>query len=328
MTSRINIALNKLNSKGIECGILLKPENIYYLTDFFPTSKAALILKENPILLVSRMDYQLAEESEVEVEVTENFGDKLNLKVKKVAVEKKYASIEFCEKHLKDKKIYDLNFIQEMRKLKDKGEIKTIKRAARITEGVIKTVEGELNGKLEREIAALAEYKIREKTELAFNAIVASDENSAIPHHQPGGKKITGKVIILDIGAKVNGYHSDITRTFFLDKEPELYPIVLEAQKAGIKECYAGNNVKNVDLATRKVIREHGYEDYFLHSTGHGIGLEIHEPPILHKKIDGTLEKGMVVTVEPGIYKDYGVRMEDMILVGSKAKLLTRMKKC
>jgi Xaa-Pro dipeptidase len=328
MASRLRNALDKLSEEGLECGIVLKPENIYYLTDFFPTTTAALLLREDPLLIVSKMDQRLAEAAKVEFKAVEKFTQEFNLKYSKIGVEKKFASIEFYEKHLKGKEVRDLGFIEELRKFKEKEEIKKMKRAARITEMVMKMAAGELIGKKERDVAALAEYKLKEKASLAFDAIVAAGENSAVPHHTPGDKKIkAGEVVILDIGARVEHYNADISRTFCLDSEPELYPIALEAQKAAIRECHAGNEVKKADAAAREVFREYGCEEYFLHSTGHGIGLEVHEPPRLSKDVEGRFEKGMVVTVEPGIYKEYGIRIEDMVLVGKKAKLLTKLRK-
>lgn len=325
--SRLNIALDKLGGAELECGIVLKPENIYYLTGFYPTTMAALLLREEPLLLVSKMDQRLAEAAIVEFKAVEKFEPEFNLNYGKIGVEKKYAPIEFYEKHLRGKEVHELGFIEDMRKHKDEKEIRKMKKAARITEGAIKSVAEEMRGKKEKELAALAECRIKEKAKLAFDAIVAAGENSAIPHHTPGDKKIGSEVVILDMGARVEHYNSDITRTFCLKGEAELYPITLEAQRAAIRECRAGNEIKNADLAAREVLREYGCEEYFLHSTGHGLGLEVHEPPRLTKDSEGVFEEGMVVTVEPGIYKDYGVRIEDMVLVGKKAKLLTKLEK-
>lgn len=328
MRRRLERALDAMKEHGLECGIVLKPENIYYLANFYPTAMAALLLKEEPLLIVSKMDSGLAEAAKVEFKAVEKFEAEFNLEYDKIGVEKKYASIEFYEKHLKGKEVHNLEFIEEMRKYKEKEEIKKMKRAARITEEVMKSAADELIGKKERDVAALAEYKIKEKAELAFDAIVAAGENSAVPHHTPGDKKIRARdVVILDMGAQVEHYNADVTRTFCLGSEPELYSIALEAQKAAIQECYAGNEVRNADLAAREVLREYGWEEYFLHSTGHGIGLEVHEPPRLTKDAKGRFEKDMVVTVEPGIYKEYGVRIEDMVLVRKRPVLLTKLRK-
>ena len=119
----------------------------------------------------------------------------------------------------------------------------------------------------------------------------------------------------------MNGYHTDMTRTFFNNQAKgfnEVYRIVLEAQRAGIRECYEGNDLKNPDLAVRGVLKEYGLEKYFLHATGHGVGLNIHEPPSVGKRSKGKFKKGMVVTVEPGVYTEFGVRIEDLVLVGKR----------
>jgi Xaa-Pro dipeptidase len=321
---RLERALDALRELGLGCGLVVKPENIYYLTGFYPTTKAALVLKEEPLLLVSRMDSRLAEEAEVEYLAVEKIEAELDLEYDRIGIEKNFIPIEFYEKHLKGKEVHDLSFIEEMRKHKEREEITRIKKAARIAQEVMKGIAGEMLEKTERELAALAEYRIKEKARLAFDAIVASGVNSAVPHHTPGDKKITGEVVILDMGAQVEHYNSDVTRTYFFDEEPELYSVALEAQKAAVKECFAGNEVRKPDLAAREVLREYGCEEYFLHSSGHGIGLEVHEPPRLTRDAEERFEEGMVVTVEPGIYKEYGIRIEDMVLVKKRPVLLTK----
>jgi Xaa-Pro dipeptidase len=324
MAGRLERALDALENLNLDCGILFKPENIYYLTDYYPTARAALILRDAPLLVVSKMDAHLAEASEVEFKAAEKINKELPLGVKRIGVEKNYLSLEFYERHLKGKEVYNLGFIDEMRSRKDRGEIARIKKAAQITSRVIKEASEGRIGKEERELAAQVEYMIKKRAELAFNAIVAAGENSAIPHHTPGARRILwDDVVILDIGARVEHYNADLTRTILPEREDEIYEAALEAQKAGIKECYAGNEVKKADLAVRRVLREYGYEKFFLHSTGHGVGLEIHELPRLTKEAEGRFEEGMVVTVEPGIYREYGVRIEDLVLVTKKPVLLS-----
>jgi Xaa-Pro dipeptidase len=130
----------------------------------------------------------------------------------------------------------------------------------------------------------------------------------------------------VDAGAKFKNYNCDVCRTYCQGKTEQfrkIYEAVLEAQKAGISECYPGNKIKKADEAVRKVLRKHGYEEFFLHSSGHGIGLEVHEEPRIKKNAEGIFKKGMVVTIEPGVYKGLGVRMEDVILVDKKPRVLT-----
>lgn len=326
MCRRLDRALNTLNRLELDCGIVIKPENIYYFTGYYPTAKAVLILKDDPLLLISKMDYLLAENAGVQYKAVEKIEEELRLRLKgrKIGVEKSHVTLEFYEKHLRGKEVHDMRFIGEMRMRKDREEIRRIKKAAELTKKVIMDVSGDMFGSREREIAARAEYMIKRVAEPAFNAIVASGANSAVPHHSPGDKVIEpDDVVILDFGAKVDHYNADLTRTFPPKDENELYEATLEAQRAAIKECYAGNEIKKADLAARKVLREYGFEELFLHSTGHGVGLEIHEPPRLTKDAKGRFKEGMVVTVEPGVYRDYGIRIEDLVLIRKRPVLLS-----
>lgn len=321
--NRLSVALEHVKEMGIECGIVLKPENIFYLTGFFPSSHAALLLRQEPLLLVSKMDTKLAGRCCVEFKVFEKFEEELKLEYKNIGIEKKYASFEFYEKYLAGKNIRDLNFIEEMRKIKSKEEIEKIKKAVKIAGDALAKAADALDGKTEREVAAILEYAIKKRAETAFEAIVASGENSSIPHHRSADKKIkSGEAVIIDVGARVGYYNCDISRTF--NSNEDTYDAVIEAQKAGIKECYAGNEIKNADSAVRSVLREYGFEEFFLHSSGHGIGIEVHEAPKIAKDAEGKFEAGMVVTLEPGVYRDFGVRIEDMILAGKKPEILSR----
>jgi Xaa-Pro aminopeptidase len=156
----------------------------------------------------------------------------------------------------------------------------------------------------------------------SFDIIVASGHRSALPHGVASGKVIeSGDFVTLDFGAYYKGYVSDITRTIAVgepaDKLKEIYQIVLDAQMRGVAGIKPGLTGKQADALTRDYITEHGYGEYFGHSTGHGIGLEVHEGPGLSFKSDVVLEPGMVVTVEPGIYIPGlgGVRIEDDIVI-------------
>jgi Xaa-Pro dipeptidase len=329
---RIDRALDSLGEMDLECGIVLKPENIFYLTGFEPTSRAILLLKDSPLLMVSEMDASLAKKTSVDVKTVKSLKRALKIRYKNVGVEKDVMSLQFQERHLKGKKAFDMEFLRKMRMVKDKEEIKHIIKAARISDAVMGEVQSMLGGgKTERGCVAEIEFLIKTWAEPAFDVIVAGGENSAVPHHKPTKKAVDiNYPTIVDLGARVNGYHTDMARTFFSDLTKgfgEIYRIVLEAQKAGIKECYEGNSLKNPDLEVRKVLREYGLEKFLLHSTGHGVGLEIHEPPNIGKRANGKFEKGMVVTIEPGVYRDFGVRIEDMVLVGKRPRVLTKSKK-
>ncbi|MFH1774758.1 MAG: M24 family metallopeptidase, partial [Methanobacteriota archaeon] len=263
---KLDTALQYLNEKNIECGIVLKPENIFYLSGFFPSSRAALLLKQEPLLLVSRMDAKLASAGCVEFKVFEKLEKELKLEYRNIGIEKNYANIKFYEKYLAGKNIQDLNFIEEMRKIKGREEIEKIKKAIKIAGDALVEATNAMEGKTEREVAAMAEYAIKKRAGAAFEAIVASGKNSSIPHHMPSDKKIKpDEAVIIDIGAKVGYYNSDISRT--LNSNPDIYGAVIEAQRAGIKECYAGNEINSADSAVRSVLREYALEEFFLHSS-------------------------------------------------------------
>lgn len=332
-SSRINRAIESLARSGADCGLAMKRENIYYLTGFFPTATCALLLKEEPLLLVSEMDAKLADKSSIEHKIVKRFDQEFKaLKHRSIAVEKNFVSIDFYGKYLKGKKVHDLDFMEKMRMRKDKNEIKQIEHAIEILADAMKLAREKSQNKnsiTEAELAAEVERCIRVKAKSAFETIVASGANSAIPHHSSANKKIAqGEVVLIDAGVNFNHYNSDATRTFSLGsnkKFSETHEIVAEAQKAGIKQCRAGNKIKNVDIAVRKVFKEYGVLEHFSHSSGHGIGLEVHEAPALRSDAKGKFENGMVVTVEPGIYRDFGVRIEDMVLIDGAPKILTRV---
>jgi Xaa-Pro dipeptidase len=329
---RIERALGFLGDADIECGVVLKLQNIRYLTGFAPTSRALLLLKDPPLLLVSDMDASLAKKTSMDVKVIKSLKRALKLNSGEIGVEKDTMPIGFRERYLSGKKVVDMDFLKAMRLVKDKEEIEHIKKAVEISDAVMGEAESILaGGKTERQCAAEIEFLIKSWAAPAFDVIVANGENSALPHHRPTNKTVdTNYPTIVDMGARVNGYHTDMTRTFFNDSTKgfsEVYRIVLEAQIAGIKECYEGNELKKPDLAVRGVLKEYGLEKHFLHATGHGVGLEIHESPNVGKRAKGKFESGMVVTIEPGVYRDFGVRIEDLVLVGKRPKVLTKTRK-
>jgi Xaa-Pro dipeptidase len=182
----------------------------------------------------------------------------------------------------------------------------------------------------EVELAAQLEYnmKINDSERASFETIVASGSRSSLPHGSPTKNNVEYPILI-DWGAVYNNYSSDTTRTFIqTEKQEEIFNIVLEAQQTAIKSIKPGIKSSEIDNIAREVITEYGYGDAFIHSTGHGVGLEIHEKPSLSKNDEGILEKNMVVTVEPGIYLEgeFGIRIEDMILIKNHAKILNKTK--
>ena len=225
--------------------------------------------------------------------------------------------------------------VEQYRRIKDEDELEALRSAAAAGDAAfsalgslldVATTESELGDLL---IDAMQGAGARRA---AWEPIVAADANSASPHHRAGSGFIGDGVLLLDYGCVVDGYHSDMTRTVVIDRatDPEfdrVYDAVLESNRAGIEAVKPGVIAGDVDEVCRDVLRRYGYEDHFIHSTGHGVGLEIHEAPSIKKGSDDVLEVGQVVTVEPGVYLPgrFGVRVEDMVVVTeSGGEVLTR----
>jgi Xaa-Pro aminopeptidase len=217
------------------------------------------------------------------------------------------------------------SLVAKLRWIKDADEIVKMRTAAALGcilfEGLLYTIE---SGMTETAVAAELEHAARlaGAEAMSFPTIVASGDRSTLPHGTASRAKIPKRgFVALDFGVVLDGYCSDMTRTIHMGKarpgEREAYDAVLEAQEAGVAAVRAGISAGDVDEAARGVLRRAGLAEWFSHSTGHGVGLEIHEGPRLAAKQTQTLEAGMVVTIEPGIYMPgkFGVRIEDMVLV-------------
>jgi Xaa-Pro aminopeptidase len=217
------------------------------------------------------------------------------------------------------------NLLTDLRRVKDEAEIEAIAAAAALTDEVYAWIEERgMAGRTEREIALGAEQRMRElgAEDPSFPSIVAAGENGAMPHAVPGDRVIAaGEYVVVDMGAIVDGYCSDCTRTM-VDGDPDpvqrgVYELVLEAQTKALDAIRAGVDGRTIDAIARDVISEGGYGDRFGHGLGHGVGIEVHEPPRLSKRSEDTLLAGDVVTVEPGIYLpgEFGIRIEDLVVV-------------
>ena len=216
--------------------------------------------------------------------------------------------------------------IETLRRTKDAGEVARMAEAARIADDALAKVRPRFaEGPTEREIALDLDFEMRRlgAEGSSFETIVASGPNGAKPHHRPGDRRIgPGELVVVDFGAIVEGYCSDMTRTLCVG-EPStataarMVEVVAESQRAGVSAVRAGVEAKAVDEACRSIIAEAGWADAFLHSTGHGVGLDIHEEPRVGSTSSETLGAGYVVTVEPGVYlAEYGgVRIEDTVVV-------------
>jgi len=211
-----------------------------------------------------------------------------------------------------------------LRLRKSKAEIEALARSAELADGALLAgAEACQPGAAERDVAwAITRHFLENGAETVDFVIVASGPNGAFPHHHTGDRLLgVGDTIILDIGATLNGYKSDVTRVVHLGQPPvevlAAYEAVLEANRLAREAATAGRRVSDVDRAARQALEGAGYGPYFVHRTGHGLGLEVHEPPWITSDSDVLLEPGMVFSVEPGVYLPgkYGIRIEDIVVV-------------
>ncbi len=321
--------LNQLNEENIDSMFVYSPENIKYISGFYPSSFAYLIIQDEPILYVNSIDKESAEEkSLIETRDIVKMSEVKDLLKGNVAVESslEFALIKQISDDISSLKISKV--FTDQRRTKTKEEISCIKNSIGIAENAIKEIDF---SSTEKYAAASLEFDmtINGSIKPAFDTIVASGKRSSSPHSETSMNRVETPIVV-DWGAKYDYYCSDITRTFIdSERQEEIWSIVLEAQKAAIKSIAPGVSYADVDNAARDVISEYGYGEYFIHSTGHGFGLDIHEDPVISNKAEGLLEENMVITAEPGIYipGEFGVRIEDDVLVKKNSEVLTTLDK-
>jgi Xaa-Pro aminopeptidase len=250
-----------------------------------------------------------------------------------------YAQFKYLKKIFpKVKFLPKVETIEKIAAVKDAGEIERIRQAVRITDQVFTEILPLIKpGVTELDIAAEISYRQRKHGAEAdaFEAIVASGERSSLPHGRATAKKLaTGELVTLDFGCIFEGYHSDMTRTLALGKPKAdaktIYGVVLDAQRKAIEAARSGMKTKDLDAIARGVIKQHGFDKFYRHSLGHGIGLQIHEPPRISVLSTSILGSGNVVTIEPGIYIPHlgGVRIEDdIVITNGNCEVLNRSSK-
>jgi Xaa-Pro aminopeptidase len=307
--------------------------NVRYLTGFTGTNGACVC---GPGVRLFFTDFRYTERAAAEVEGWETItaaGDWLGTIAEhlegRVGFEDDQMAVRTLEK-LKEKladgteAVPAGGSVEQLRRVKDSEELGAIAEASRLADSVWEwTIERGLAGRSERDVARAAEARIRELGgDPSFPAIVAAGPNGALPHAEPGEREIgPGELVVFDMGAMLDGYCSDGTRTYATGDPGEearaVYGTVLEAQLAALDAVQAGARGEDVDSVARKVIEAAGHGDRFGHGLGHGVGLEVHEAPRLSPRSDDVLAPGEVVTVEPGIYLPgrLGVRIEDFVVV-------------
>lgn len=309
-------------------------KNIRYLTGFSGSFAFLLLTPKGPILMVDfRYLEQAKEETNIEVlDFRNSWVDSLKGIIRKQKIKKIFfevtCSYEVYEKISKIKNIEIIPleyYVEKLRAIKNGSEIESIKEAVKRAERAFIAVKNYIKeGIKERELANLLEFEIKKQGSqtIPFPIIVASGKNSSKPHWRSSDKTLNiGDFVIIDWGAECGGYYSDMTRTFIIgeasDKQREIYNIVNKARNRAINGVNRGVKAKEIDAKARNLIKQSGYGKFFGHSTGHGIGMDVHEFPRVNMKSSEIIKSGMVFTIEPGIYIENlgGVRIEDMILV-------------
>ncbi|MBW2096316.1 MAG: aminopeptidase P family protein [Deltaproteobacteria bacterium] len=355
---RISRLRERLREKGVDCIWIVQPENRRYLSGFRATdlqlteSSGSLLINEHDSLLLT--DSRYTEEASREavgfaVKTIQNgivkglAGLLPDLGTRRLGFEKDYVTWGIHQEL--EKTLGELSppvelvpldgIVEEMREVKDADEIAALQASADLLSAVMGEIIDFLEpGLTERAVAWKVEELAREggAEDLAFPSIVASGPNSALPHAVPTDRRLEqGDAVVLDLGVKLNGYCSDMTRTVFLGTPSpvlkKIYRTVREAQAAAIREIRPGLETTFVDGIARNFIKKAGFGDHFGHGLGHGVGLATHEGPRLGPRKPAVLKEGMVVTVEPGIYLpgEGGVRLEEMVLLtAGGARILTR----
>ncbi|MFH1904178.1 MAG: aminopeptidase P family protein [bacterium] len=346
---RIKKLRHRLDNSGLNFFIVTNIRNCCYLTGFTGSEGVVLI---TPTLVYLIVDFRYMEQAQKEAKNTKVIkregalhlllADLLKkYKNKKIAFESD--SITF-KQHKEIKKslpqnrlIPTLNVAEGLRAIKYGGEIASIEKAARISDEVFKHICDFIKpGRSEINVAAEIEHVAKRKWSscVGFDTIVLSGERTSLPHGAPSQDLLKNGIVLLDFGCVFSGYNSDMTRTIFLGKatikQKKIYNIVLEAQKIAIQSIRPGIKASCIDKAARDYIADKGYSKYFGHSTGHGVGLDIHELPAVSARSNEVLQPGMVFTIEPGIYIPEwgGIRIEDMVQVTDDGyKIITKSSK-
>lgn len=333
--------LTKLLPKDIDGGIIESAAARQYFTGFASDSGYLIVSKNGNVFLTDSRYIEAAQNqidccdvvlmTDAKVQIPK-YLKKFNCS--SVAIEANHVTVSGLREYSKMfkpdeiKAVFDSRFdkyIRYLRCTKKAEEIKYIKAAQAIAQAAYDNAVRYIKpGMTEKEVAlALDFHMLRNGAEkVSFDTIVVSGKNSSLPHGVPSDKRIEfGDFVTMDFGAVVNGYHSDMTRTVAIgeasDEMAEIYSVVLEAQMAAIEKAAQGVMSKDLDAAARKVISDAGYGQFFGHSTGHGVGVEVHEDPHVTPRSEYVLRAGNIITVEPGIYipDKFGVRIEDMLLI-------------
>ncbi|MGL6298233.1 MAG: M24 family metallopeptidase [Methanobacteriaceae archaeon] len=402
MNSNLNSIINKMHNENFDSILLSQNTNIFYISGFYPSSTSFLLLKENPILFVSKMDMESAKNANdnknielrelksisnikntIESEIInnnennegnnngDNSSNNYNIGIEATLTIGTYNKLKG------NFNLATTNLINNARMIKSKEELSNIEKALDIaTKSFLELCEGlgnsnsnsnfnsnsNIGDKQNSQVSEKAiEYELVNTMGIngaeceSFDTIVAIGSKSSLPHSDPSFNKTfdinNPEIVLFDWGAKYNGYCSDTSRTIvYSENEEEIFDIVLEAHDKAIAAAKPGVACSDIDKVARDIITEYGFGDNFIHSTGHGVGLDIHELPNISSRNNNNnnnsnnnknnnenesyngdtvkegqiLQENMVITIEPGIYLEgeFGVRIEDMVCVGKNPKVM------
>jgi Xaa-Pro aminopeptidase len=350
-TKRRREVVKELKRRALDCLLVTHPANWYYLTGFTGESGVLVITPNGSTLITDgRFTVQAKNETtgvHVELQAGSLYtcaGEWLRQqKVRRAGYDPGHWTVT-QSKSLKKaggskcKAVEASGIVERLRMHKDAQELAAMRKAAILAGQVLESVLPLVKpGVREAEIAAEIEYRMKKRgaSGASFESIVASGKRAALPHARPTSKCIgKNELVVLDLGAILGHYCSDMTRTVYVGRAPERirkwYNAVLSAQQAAVSAVQAGTTCGDVDAAAREVLKKSALDGYFVHSTGHGLGLEVHEEPRIARGQAIRLEAGNVITIEPGIYVEGvgGIRIEDDVAVRSRgSEVLTRVRR-
>lgn len=322
--------------------VIDKPEDIFYYTGFWGEGIVIIDQDLNTKLIVPRLEHYRAQTTSRGCEViSSERGKVLTDSILKMIKSKTmicYGGNDYIIATTLTKHVGKQNFhiaeglVQKIRQIKDKQEIEKIKTASKIIDRLFEIAQMEIKiNRSEEEIQSTLVYEALRmgarfpKYQFTSNPlIVASGPNGSFPHAETSSRKIkNGELVVLDITLSYDHYVSDATRTFGVGNVPkkirDVYYVVKDAQESAINRIKTTNNFADIDSECRRIIKKAGFGEFFIHSTGHGIGLEVHELPWIRSNMDSAIEENMTITIEPGIYveKKYGIRIEDSLWITS-----------
>lgn len=348
MNQRINKLLGTMERLDLEAFLVTKAENVRYLSGFTGGSDASLLISGTDKIIFT--DPRYFQQVQTECPDWKLVGEKPGGWDKRsescsgydrIAFEShavSYQAFAEMDRIFSGRLVAQPNVVEGLRLVKDEDELEKLRQAARIGDEVFSSLLSVIgSGMSEKQVASEIMYLLRQKgcEKEAFDTIAVAGENAALPHGHPGERILKeGDMLTLDYGGFFEGYAGDMTRTIIVERASALlntrYDLLLQAQLRALSMVRAGVSCREIDQAARDYLKEYDLDGYFLHSTGHGVGLEIHELPRVSLLSDAILAENMVITIEPGIYfPDWGgIRIEDTVIVkDGGCEIITRSDK-